>query len=223
MLQRKKGRPGAFICGKNHREGAVKDHIRPNYGCTPHRLRESDLYRAAGAYLAALLKVWPPDFRAIETYIGDRNGEEDRLRQLEKQLSQLHFRLDGLWEDHCLGTVNEGSFLRLRRKYEAQEQQLMERIEPLRARLALRDGGRLTEVDLGSIIKDLEEGTLTRELLGTVFERILVFEPGEAENSPELEPAQRLALQNRGGVVCFTKGALPEGALSPQSITAGWL
>ena len=218
VAEGKKDRPVAYVCGKNHREGAVKDHIRPHYGCTPHRLREDSLCKAAWAYLAALLENFPPDLQAIRCRMG--GGDMDRLRRLEEQRTQLHFRLDSLWEAHCLGTVNEGSFLRLREKYEAEEERLTECIGSLKERLT-QAGGRLTEVDLGGIIKDLKEGTLTREVLGTVFERILVFGPGES--CPGLSPAERQTVQNRGGVVFFTKTALPEGALSPQRITAGWL
>ena len=45
------GRRDSYICGKNHKEGSMKDHIRPNYGCYTHFVALEDITKITLAYI----------------------------------------------------------------------------------------------------------------------------------------------------------------------------
>lgn len=219
----KKGRDAVYICGKNHREGA----LRQGGGCRPHSLREEELLETALSFLRQWLKGASVDPVALsDRSKQERQGGEDPA-VVERKLRRVRARLDDLYEDLCRGILREEGYFRLRERFEREEAELVRRIGKIQEKNRREGAERLTEVDLSDIINHLETRDLTPEVVRMAFSGALVFEPEELEEARAdtlgLSETQRKEIQRFGGVVFQTAALLPQHVASPQHIPAGWL
>ncbi len=121
----RKNRPDAYICGKNHREGAVSGRD----GCTPHHVRESVLYEAALKYLERLLRSSSLNPEAIADRLD--SGERNRRTELEKKLGRVRNMIDQMYDDRLRGVISEELFVRKYASCVAEEETLEAQLRPL--------------------------------------------------------------------------------------------
>lgn len=183
VLRTRKNRPDAYICGKNHMEGAIKDEIRPDYGCRPHHIREEVLYEAVLRYLRLLLEQTDVDVQDIVRQLSEVRAVYDRVDALKKKLEQVQGTIDKMYDDKLAGLIHESLFARKYKELAALENDLQQQIKDSQKDLDRGQGARLTDLRLEDIINALETGTLTKEQLSMVFDRIVVFEPGEIQSA----------------------------------------
>lgn len=213
VLRSRKNRPDAYICGKNHREGAVSGRD----GCTPHHVRESVLYEAALKYLERLLRSSSLNPEAIADRLD--SGERNRRTELEKKLGRVRNMIDQMYDDRLRGVISEELFVRKYASCVAEEETLEVQLRSVAAR---RPGqNQLTGIRLDDIILHLDKRILTKELARTLFDRILVYEPGELPaKAPFAMPEElQVRVQTCGGIVFVENMA----SSAPQSITPGWV
>lgn len=179
VLRSRKNRPDAYICGKNHSEGAIKDDIRSDYGCRPHHVREDLLYDAAIRYMKLLLVNSHVDVQDIIRQISQNNEGYDRLEELEKKLAKLRQNMDQMYEDKLSGIIHESFFVRKYKEFAKQEQELQQQIHEIRDTKQRVRQDRLTDLQMEDIIHALSSKNVTREALSLVFDRIIVYEPDE--------------------------------------------
>ena len=199
VLRTKKGRPDAYICGKNHREGTIKDDVRPDYGCRAHHVREELLFEVTLPYLKGLLEETHVDLKAVERQCFDTG--EDRSRQAVQKLERVRRDMDAVYEDKLRGIIPEELFLRKYRELSARETELRESFEKIQKE-PLKE--RLTDLQMGDIINRLDAKSLTKQQLRLVFDRILVFEPEEIRE----EDRGRLGLRQENYERMKTEGGL---------------
>ena len=220
VLRVKKGRPDAYICGKNHREGAIKDDLRPDYGCRPHHVREDFLYEVTLRYMRALLEGSGVDVGGILRCLPQNQDNFARAEELEKKLSAVQRDIDAVYEDKLRGLIPEGLFLRKYRELSAREEELQTQLQEYREKIQKKPPKeRLTDLKMGDIINRLDARTLTKEQLRLVFDCILVFEPGELRE----EDRERLGLsqehyellKTKGGLVFFENAGPAIGCVTP--------
>ncbi len=218
VLRTRKNRPDAYICGKNHSEGAIKDDIRADYGCSPHHVREDVLYDAVIRYMALLLEKSNVDIQDIVGQISKIDEGYVRVEELEKKLAQVQRNIDSIYEDKLAGVIHESLFTRKYREYTELEQELRQQISQRRNDEKQGAKAQLTDLRMEDIIHALSTKTVTRENLCLIFERIIVFEPDEI--SAEDQRRLRLTEENyqlvraRGGVI-FLENTLPADAMAP--------
>lgn len=56
-------RPDSYLCKKYSNEGAIKEDIRKDYGCKPHRIRIEYLDQIVNAYIDNLISN--PEFKSF--------------------------------------------------------------------------------------------------------------------------------------------------------------
>jgi len=219
VLRSRKNRPDAYICGKNHKEGAIKDDIRADYGCRPHHVREDFLYEIVLRYLKLLLKQADVDVQDIVRQLSQVQTVYARVEELEKKLGQVQAVIDKMYEDKLSGLIHEGLFARKYKEYTKQEQDLQQQIKDCRKEEDRGKSTRLTDLRLEDIINALNAQAVTKEQLRLVFDRILVFEPGELQ-SPDmwglgLTEENFELIQARGGIVFVENMEPPVGVMVP--------
>lgn len=219
VLRTRKNRPDAYICGKNHSEGGIKDDIREHYGCRPHHVREDLLYDVVIRYLRLLLKESHVDVQKIVRQISRGDGGYDRLGELEKKLAKLRRNMDQIYEDKLSGIIHESFFARKYKDYSKQEQELLQQIHEIcDAKKEVRKEP-LTDLQMEDIIQAFSTRTVTREVLCMVFEQIIVYEPGEiGEDDKErlcLTEENYELIKTKGGLVFIENVAPSIGAMAP--------
>lgn len=189
VLRRKKGRPGAYICGKNHREGT----LREGRGCTPHRVREEELYALTERYIRDLLAR--VDLSALRPGLPDR----EKTGALEQRLREVRREMDMAYDDRLRGVIPEGLFVRRCAALTEREERLLDQLRQCREKIQkMPPEHRLTEVPPGDIIKYLDVRKLGKEQLRLLFSSITVYAPGEGEWP---------ALRETGGLLVRTRAA----------------
>jgi hypothetical protein len=204
VLRSRTGRPDAYICGKNHREGTVKDVIRPNYGCRPHHVREDVLYNAALGYLRQMLETSDIDVQALARQFAEDDVSPDPTETLETQLTRLRQYMSQMYEDKLAGIIQEDFFTRKYEEFTRREKELLRQLQEARQTERDREKNRLTAFQMEDIIQALSNKFVIKTVLRTVFDKILVYEPNEI--SPE--DAQRLGLTEDAAQQLRSKGGI---------------
>lgn len=219
VLRTRKNRPDAYICGKNHSEGAVKDEIRADYGCRPHHVREEVLYEIVLRYFKILLKQTNIDLQDILRQVSREQAIYDRVETLEKKLAQVRRTMDQIYEDKLSGLISEALFARKYREYAALEEGLQRQIKDRRKEAGQGQLGRLTDLRPGDIINGPGIRTITKEQLRLIFDRIIVFEPGEIQPTDMEELGLTQCgfdlIRTKGGIVFVENTEPPVGAMVP--------
>lgn len=212
VLRTRKNRPDAYICGKNHNEGAIKDEIRANYGCRPHHVREDFLYEVVLNYLKVLMQQADVDVQGIVRQLSEVQAVYARVSELEKKLEQIQQTIDKMYEDKLSGLIHETLFARKYKEYAKVEQDLQQQIKDCKKEADRGKSTRLTDLQLEDIMNALNSQTITKEQLRLVFDRILVFEPGEIQSADMwglgLTEENFEMIQAKGGIV-FVENAEP--------------
>ena len=93
-------RPDAYLCKKYSNEGAIKEDIRQDYGCRPHRMRIEYLDQIVNAYIDNL--VSNPEFKSFVmdnvkaistnkvTLEKELNKSKANLEKYQKQYKQIY-------------------------------------------------------------------------------------------------------------------------------------
>lgn len=217
VLRLHKNRPDAYICGKNHKEGAIKDHIRTDYGCNAHHVRESFLYAVTKRYIQQLLQTSAVDLKDIICQVPQERSIDHRLEDLQNKLEQVQKNISRIYDDRLRGIISESLFTAKYKEYSEIENSLQQQIRQIPKQPPAAK--KLTDLQLQDIINYLDECSLTKEQLHMVFDRIIVYEPQEIQE--EMKEQLRLTqddfdlIREKGGIVFVENAAPPIGIMAP--------
>ncbi|BAK98743.1 putative recombinase [Oscillibacter valericigenes Sjm18-20] len=219
VLRLRKNRPDAYICGKNHNEGAIKDEIRLNYGCNAHHVRESFLYSVTKRYLEQLLRTSDVDVQDIIRQVPQMNQVYHHSEELQKKLEQVKSTISKMYDDKLAGIISESLFVYKYSEYSAIEKSLTSQLAELESARKPTQKKRLTDLQLEDIINGLNEKTITKEQLRLVFDQIIVYEAGEIQQEDQdrlgLTQENYQLIKLKGGIV-FLENATPSiGIMAP--------
>lgn len=219
VLRTRRNRPDAYICGKNHDEGAIKDDIRPGYGCNAHHVRESVLYEITACYIENLLRAADLDWDAVIRQVPQEMPVYDYTEKLREKLSQVQDFISRMYDDKLSGVISEQLFVKKYTEYAEMEKNLQEQVKSVEEDRRPAKARQLTDIQLEDIINSLSEKTITKGQLSMVFDRIIVYEANEIQS----EDRDRLGLtqenfeliKSKGGLV-FIENATPSiGIMAP--------
>jgi hypothetical protein len=182
-------------------------------------VREDVLYEIVLRYLKILLKQTNVDLQDIVRQVSREQAIYDRVEALEKKLEQVRRTVDQIYEDRLSGRISEALFTRKYREYAGLEEELQQQITDRKKETGWEHFGRLTDLQPEDIINGLSIRIITKEQLRLVFDRIIVFEPGEIQPTD----IERLGLTQdssdllwaKGGIVFVENTAPPVGAMVP--------
>ena len=187
--------------GKNKNNGkpysyfnctSYRQHGKKYATCTAHYIRYDVLYD----YVLSRIQYWAGQAQISEDKLlqkllnaGDKvrmNGNKKRSSELakaEKRKSEVDRLFMRLYEDWTSGRITEYNFNMMSQKYQAEQQELDEKIQILRTEL---EATRQTETDAVKWIELVRQYAhpteLTAELLNTLIEKIVIHESVKGED-----------------------------------------
>ncbi len=161
-------------------------------GCTAHYVRYDVLY----TYVLARIQYWASVVRMDEQVLLDRllrSGDKERaaaykrqtaeLTNAEKRKADVDKKFIKLYEDWSSGRITEYNFNMLSQRYQQEQQELMDKIERLKANLTAEQKTTVDAQKWVELIKQYANPTeLTAELLNTLIEKIVVHEATKGED-----------------------------------------
>lgn len=214
-------RPDAYLCKKYCNEGTVKEDIRENYGCTPHRIRIEYLDQIVNSYIDNL--VSNPEFKnfvmdnvkAISTnkviLENDLNKAKQIIEKQQKQYKQIY-------EDKLNDVIPEFLFRDKKQELDKKMELEEERIKEIENKLSSLNKLEDKEELIFKAIADIKKDGLRKEELSRLFDKIVVF--GKHEITKEEKELYNLndmmynELYENGGLAFHLK------FMYPQTITS---
>ena len=171
---------GYFNCSKFRQLGKAGGQ------CTAHYVRYDTLY----AYVLARLQDWISQAHTDENQLlskllksSDKEAakahkkQSAKLAKAEKRKAEVDRLFVKLYEDWSSGRITEYNFKMLSQKYQAEQQELVEKIDRLKSELATEKQTTADAEKWIALIKQYSEPTeLTAEMLNTLIEKIVVHE-----------------------------------------------
>ena len=171
---------GFFNCTQFRKLGKVGGR------CSAHYIRYDTLY----AYVLARLQDWIYQAHTNEKELLNRllktsdkesakayKKQSDELVKAEKRKAEVDRLFTKMYEDWSSGHITEYNFKMLSQKYQAEQQELVEKIEKLKSELATEKQTTADAEKWIALIKQYSEPTeLTAEMLNTLIKKIVVHE-----------------------------------------------
>ena len=171
---------GFFNCSQFRKLGKVGGR------CSAHYIRYDTLY----AYVLARLQDWIYQAHTDEKELLNRllktsdkeavkahKKQPAELAKAEKRKAEVDRLFTKMYEDWTSGGITEYNFKMLSQKYQAEQQELVEKIDKLKSELATEKQTTADAEKWVSLINQYSEPTeLTAEMLNTLIEKIVVHE-----------------------------------------------
>lgn len=159
---------------------------KANGVCTAHYIRYDTLY----AYVLSRLQYWVEQAKISEEKLLKRllkNGDSERdkafkkqtveLAKAEKRKAEVDKLFAKMYEDRAAERIAEYNFNMLSQRYQAEQQELITKIDKLKAELSAEKESSDGAEKWIELIKQYSHPTeLTAELLNTLIEKIVIHE-----------------------------------------------
>ncbi len=175
VLRIRHNKKDAYICGKNNREGTIKDHIRENYGCRTHFVLESYLYEAVSVYVKNLLNVESNSAIKIIKQNLDKQETISLIGEYKEKIDSVNRIISKIYDDKLNGLISEGLFQAKYDEYKcklANYQKVLDEFECDKPR-------RIPQIELSDILDAIDNHTLSSATVKKLFDKIIFYLPGE--------------------------------------------
>ena len=210
-------RPDSYLCKKYSNEGAIKEDIRKDYGCKPHRIRIEYLDQIVNAYIDNLISN--PEFKSFVmdnvkaistnklTLEKDLNKSKQTLEKLEKQFKQVY-------EDKLNDLIPEFIYKDKKQELEKKIKNEKEKLEEIQTKFNTLNKLEDKEDLIFKAIEDIKKNGLTKEELSRLFDKIVVFDKQEItediKQEYNLNDEMYRELYENGGIAFHLKFIYPQ-------------
>lgn len=175
-------RPDSYLCKKYSNDGTIKDEIRENYGCRPHRVRKEYLDQIVNSYIDNLISN--PDFKSFvmdhtKAISTNRFILENDLNKSKKELEKVQKQYKQIYEDKLNYLIPE--FLYKDKKEELDKKIKYKKDKIKESEIKLNSLNKIEEKEelIFKILEDIKKNGLTKEELSRLFDKIVVFDSQE--------------------------------------------
>lgn len=210
-------RPDAYLCKKYCNEGTVKEDVRENYGCTPHRIRIEYLDKIVNAYIDNLISN--PEFKNfvmdnVKAISTNKVTLENDLKKSKQILDKLQKQYKQIYEDKLNDLIPEFLFKdkkqELDKKIKYEEEKIKENQDKLSNLNKLEDKEEL----IFKAIEDIKKNGLRKEELSRLFDKIIIFDKNEITKEEKdlynLNDMMYNELYENGGLAFHLKFMYPQ-------------
>ncbi len=210
-------RHDSYLCKKYSIEGVIKENIRKNYGCKPHRIRIEYLDQIVNTYIANLISN--SEFKCFVvshinvistneiTFEKNLNKSKQSLKKLEKQFKQVY-------EDKLNDLIPEFIYKDKKQELEKKIKYEKEKMKEVESKLNTLNKLDDKEEVIFKVIDDIKKNGLRKEELPRLFDKILVFDKEEITDDIKREykliDEMYKELYENGGVVFCLKFMYPQ-------------
>ncbi len=173
-----------YICAKYQKEGKVKDHIRPNYGCVTHRISMDDAKNAVLAYIQNLFQD-EADFERTVHLVQNSKKKDDtafRIAKVKQELTKVGTSLEQMYEHLLEGLIDKDMYKKKSEEYARKREDLERTLKQMTGESAKQRQLRFSA--LKQILQ--EPDTLDYATLVGCFERIVYYLPGEIDEKSKV-------------------------------------
>lgn len=183
-------RPDSYLCKKYSNDGAIKDEIRENYGCRPHRIRIEYLDQIVNAYIDNLISN--PEFKNfvmdnVKAISTNKVTLEDELMKAKQSLEKLQKQYKQIYEDKLNDLIPEFLFKDKKQELDKKIKYEEEKIKEAEIKLASLNKLEDKEELIFKAIEDIKKNGLTKEELSRLFDKIVVFDSKEITEEQKAE------------------------------------
>ena len=210
IRRRENGLPVKYVCTKHNREGFVKDELREDWGCSPHAVNYADIKNTIMDYVKQFIDNESFKEEVLKTIESTRDFSKSQhlIDSLKEQESTYKNKLDILYDDRFNGILPD--FL-----FEEKSKPLIESLSKVRSEIELLCANHKSEQKKDPIkvyencIRNLYDSGLTSEGLKSLFEKIIIYEPGDISERDkatyEIPDEQYEELYKQGGYLFVQK------------------
>lgn len=210
-------RPDSYLCKKYSNDGAIKDEIRENYGCRPHRIRIEYLEQIVNAYIDNLISN--PEFKNfvmdnVKAISTNKVTLEDELMKAKQSLEKLQKQYKQIYEDKLNDLIPEFLFKDKKQELDKKIKYEEEKIKEAEIKLASLNKLEDKEELIFKAIEDIKKNGLTKEELSRLFDKIVVFDSKEITEEQKakynLNDEMYNELYENGGLAFHLKFMYPQ-------------
>lgn len=197
-----------YACAKSDREGSIKEHIRPNYGCSPHHIKEDSLIELVQNYIEELLSL-PEYEKDILVGVDKKTSFLDVLnlerKRLESKIETLNQKASLVYEDKLNGNLPEfivkNKIDEIINSINICNKDILEIDEKIKSIKHIEH----SQDKVLKAIKLIKTNGINNETLNLLFDKIIIFSPKEitleAKNSYLISDEDYNELFTNGGIV----------------------
>lgn len=180
-IERETLRP-SYVCGKSHREGSIKNNIRENYGCSPHRVFTNDLVNLIKQHIEKLLTASNLQDRLYQELDNCPSAENEISKQIkfcEVKISQLQKKASMIYDDKLNGTIPEYLF---NQKLSAVSNELSTygiKLKEHEQSLKELSGQTDLKYTIESVINEIHKSGINHATVSMLYKKILIYNPNE--------------------------------------------
>lgn len=183
-------RPDSYLCKKYSNDGAIKDEIRENYGCRPHRIRIEYLDQIVNSYIDNLISN--PEFKNfvmdnVKAISTNKVTLEDELIKSKQSLEKQQKQYKQIYEDKLNDLIPEFLFKDKKQELDKKIKYEEEKIKEAKIKLASLNKLEDKEELIFKAIEDIKKNGLTKEELSRLFDKIVVFDSKEITEEQKAE------------------------------------
>lgn len=207
VLRIRENRHTAYICGKNQREGSIKNDIRENYGCRSHHIRECDLYEASIEYVYNIINDNNNNTETniiIERQKPSEDSVENKIKKLNSDKDKISKILIQIYDDKLNGKISEVIFNNKYNEYNNKLASIENEIKSLTSKID-KTKDKINIQTIKNLYLDLNKKTVTKNQLKRLFDKIIIYVPYEI--TEEIKDKYNLTnemfenLYNEGGLL----------------------
>lgn len=177
------GRRDSYICGKNHKEGSMKDHIRPNYGCYTHFVALEDITKITLAYIRK--KINDETVVSNEYYnrlILRKQSESNKVirsQSLQKEIKDIERKIEQMYNDRLDGLLPQSIYAKKYKEFENRLEELKDEYDKLSSLIRNNE----PQISVKELKNMVDNNSLTNQQLKKLFKKIVVFLPNEIQET----------------------------------------
>ena len=175
-------RPDSYLCKKYSNEGAIKEDIRKDYGCKPHRIRIEYLDKIVNAYIENL--VSNPEFKSfvmdnVKAISTNKITLEKELNKSKQTLEKWEKQFKQVYEDKLNDLIPEFIYKDKKQELEKKIKNEKEKLQEIESKFNTLNKLEDKEELIFKAIDNIKKNGLTKEELSRLFDKIVVFDPQE--------------------------------------------
>ena len=214
---RNRKRPDCYLCKKYSNEGAIKEEIKRDYGCKPHRIRIEYLDQIVNTYIDKL--VSNSEFKNfamnnVKTINTNKQILQTTLNKSKATLERLQKQYKQIYEDKLNQLIPEFLYKEKKQELDKKIKNEKEKMKEAEAKLNTVNKVEYKEELIFKAIDDIKKNGLTKEELSKLFNKIVVFDKHEI--TKDLKKEYNLneeiyhKLYENGGLVFYLKFIYPQ-------------
>ena len=214
---RNRKRPDSYLCKKYSNEGAIKEEIKRDYGCKPHRIRIEYLDQIVNTYIDKL--VSNSEFKNfamnnVKTINTNKQILQTTLNKSKATLERLQKQYKQIYEDKLNQLIPEFLYKEKKQELDKKIKNEKEKMKEAEANLNTVNKVEYKEELIFKAIDDIKKNGLTKEELSKLFNKIVVFDKHEI--TKDLKKEYNLneeiyhKLYENGGLVFYLKFIYPQ-------------